>query len=514
MKQAASAAPAATGASEALPGRIRGALASIRLGEKQVLWIVLALLFWKNALYLFGVHFDSDQALLGLVGVKLSHWESLTVLVYGQRYLFALESWLAAPLFALFGPSITALKLPLFLMQVVVGAVFCRAAFQSRLSGPSVLLALSPFLVTTPWMSMVLVAAHGCNPEPFLATALAWVLRKRPVALGLVTGLLFMVRPFAAYALVALVLLDVFFCRKPFAKRTREWAATGGAFALVAGTLTYLAPKGTDYGGPESPKLSWNPRWAEDLVFTFKTHVLPACGLSPGRIGYEPLSLREDALDGLTTLLKWTMVFVVGRILWGLWRATRALGEVLVRPLPHDDRPDGLGAHGLPGGDGEGRLGGAVRPPRHAGPPRPAHPLFPARTKRVGPPLGRPGAGAQGGGALRSLGRHSVRLREGAASQRLHGQRLPRPRGLPRRARRHVGPRPYWVSYHVSFLTKERVKLTESDRYAIGEYKRLYDQRLPNSVNVQERPCTGGTRVAAWYVCPRVALPRVSPWPH
>lgn len=493
-----------TNAPGELSRRIRDAMAAIAPSEKRILAIVLALLCWKNALYVLGVHFDSDQALLGLVGVKLSHWQGLTVFVYGQRYLFALESWLAAPLFALFGPSITALKLPLFVMQLVVGAVFCRAAFQARLSRPAVLLALSPFLVTTPWMSMSLVAAHGCNPEPFLATALAWVLRRRPFVLGLVSGLLYMVRPFAAYALVALVLLDVLFCRKPFAKRTREWIVTGIGFLLVAGVLTYLAPKGTDFGGPPSPNLKWNPQWKEDLELTFQTHVLSACGLSPGPIGYPPLSLKGDALDWLTTLVKWTMAFVIGRVLWGLLRDWRGRWEKYSFGLY-------LTAIGLMAWAPMIFLKGMTKDVwavRY---------VFLVILALIGLlvlffQVERSAWVRRGVGAALAL-KAAVHFGVMASIQFTYAKG-PTPnvfmandyRALADYLVEHditSGIAPYWVSYHVSFLTKERVKLTESDRYAISEYKQLYDRKLPNSVDIQERPCRGGVRVAAWYVCPR-----------
>src|SRR6185295_9712056 len=60
-------------------------------------------------------HFDSDQAVFGLMARDLAAGRSFPMFMYGQRYLLAVSVWLCAPLFAALGASITTLKLPLFL---------------------------------------------------------------------------------------------------------------------------------------------------------------------------------------------------------------------------------------------------------------------------------------------------------------------------------------------------------------------------------------------------------------
>src|ERR1044071_1609871 len=66
------------------------------------------------------VHFDSDQAIYGIMARDLAALRAFPMFMYGQRYMLAASVCLCAPLFALFGPTIATLKLPLFLMNVAV----------------------------------------------------------------------------------------------------------------------------------------------------------------------------------------------------------------------------------------------------------------------------------------------------------------------------------------------------------------------------------------------------------
>src|SRR5687768_14026847 len=61
-------------------------------------------------------HFDSDQAVIGIMGQDLAEARELPWYTYGRRYMLAIGAWLCAPLFALFGMSVPLLKLPLVLL--------------------------------------------------------------------------------------------------------------------------------------------------------------------------------------------------------------------------------------------------------------------------------------------------------------------------------------------------------------------------------------------------------------
>src|SRR5580765_2058024 len=81
-------------------------------------WILLAILLLvvlgRSAILVFwpGAHFDSDQAVTGLMAKHLAELRAFPVFWYGQTYLLGVEAWLAAPLMAVFGATVIALKLP------------------------------------------------------------------------------------------------------------------------------------------------------------------------------------------------------------------------------------------------------------------------------------------------------------------------------------------------------------------------------------------------------------------
>src|SRR5581483_12264103 len=83
--------------------------------------LVLATIL-RSAVFVFAgtSHFDADQAVTGLMAKHLSELRAFPVYWYGQTYMLGVEAWLAAPLMALLGPTITALKLPLLAINVAV----------------------------------------------------------------------------------------------------------------------------------------------------------------------------------------------------------------------------------------------------------------------------------------------------------------------------------------------------------------------------------------------------------
>ncbi|MCM0678973.1 hypothetical protein NCC78_30530, partial [Micromonospora phytophila] len=55
---------------------------------------------------------NSDEATMGLAALHISRGQEFPVWFYGQAYMGTLEAWLAAPVFALAGPSTLGLRLP------------------------------------------------------------------------------------------------------------------------------------------------------------------------------------------------------------------------------------------------------------------------------------------------------------------------------------------------------------------------------------------------------------------
>ena len=68
-------------------------------------------LWWEQA------GFDSDQAIFGLMAKHMAEGRGYSVFIYGAPYMLGLQAWLAAPLFAVFGPSVAVLKVPVVLVK-------------------------------------------------------------------------------------------------------------------------------------------------------------------------------------------------------------------------------------------------------------------------------------------------------------------------------------------------------------------------------------------------------------
>ncbi|WP_433392400.1 hypothetical protein [Micromonospora sp. KLBMP9576] len=62
---------------------------------------------------------NSDEATFGLAALHIAQGRELPVFLYGQRYMGVLESYLAAPLIAVAGPSWPLLRLPLLLLYAL-----------------------------------------------------------------------------------------------------------------------------------------------------------------------------------------------------------------------------------------------------------------------------------------------------------------------------------------------------------------------------------------------------------
>ncbi|HEX4355336.1 MAG TPA: hypothetical protein VHZ95_20560, partial [Polyangiales bacterium] len=91
-------------------------------------------------------HFDSDQAMFGLMAKDLAEGRALPVFMYGQHYLFAVSVWLSAPLYLVFGASVLTLKLPTLLMNVaVVIMLWSGLRRESGMNALGCALAILPF---------------------------------------------------------------------------------------------------------------------------------------------------------------------------------------------------------------------------------------------------------------------------------------------------------------------------------------------------------------------------------
>ncbi|WP_410812020.1 ArnT family glycosyltransferase [Micromonospora sp. 067-2] len=188
---------------------------------------------------------NSDEATFGLAALHIGQGRAHPVFLYGQHYMGMLESYLAAPLVALTGPSWPVLRLPMLALYAVflylihrLTRRLCAPWFATLVVG---LLALGPERVVRDQLSVV-----GGRPEVKPAVLLmllitvglaAGTVRRRRLAValfGLLAGLAtwsdWLILPYLAVAGLALV----------WAVR-RELLGWSGVL-LVAGFVVGVAP--------------------------------------------------------------------------------------------------------------------------------------------------------------------------------------------------------------------------------------------------------------------------------
>ncbi|MDG4831484.1 hypothetical protein O7627_19485 [Solwaraspora sp. WMMD1047] len=270
------------------PGRLDGpARLALALG--------LAGLGYRVALTLLTVPAtNSDEATFGLAALHIANGREFPVLLYGQQYMGVLESYLAAPLFAVFGAGWRLLRLPLLLLWALFGYLtyrLTRRLYSPWLAAVTVgLLALGSERVIRDQLTAV-----GGRPEIKAAVAgllllALWLARRRGrhrllgfAGYGLLTGLCvwsdWLALPYLAT--VGLVLLAG--CGRELFGRAGLALVTGflvGVAPLVVANLT--APPGEDSltvlltvsgGEPAEPSLSARLRGAVLLGIPLATGV-------------------------------------------------------------------------------------------------------------------------------------------------------------------------------------------------------------------------------------------------
>ena len=192
------------------------------------------------------LHFNADQAVYGIMALHLGKGLAFPLYTYGQGYILAVSVWPAAPLVALLGPTVLALKLPLlFYNLAIVALLVVGLTRDSRLPAAWAGVATIPFTLAPAGPASKLVEHAGGNVEPFLWILLLWALRNRPVLLGLVGGVGFCNREFTAFGFVALAVVAVLEGRH----RERDWwrraALAAAVFAVVLFAISALRPYST-----------------------------------------------------------------------------------------------------------------------------------------------------------------------------------------------------------------------------------------------------------------------------
>ena len=476
--------------------------AAVLVLARSAVWV-----FWEQS------HFDSDQAVWGLMAKHVAELRAFPLVFYGQHYMMAVESWITAPVFKVFGASVTTLKLPLVAINIVVAALLLRILVRDAgVSRGAALVASLFFLLPPPAASSRLVEAAGGGIEPFLYILLLWTMRERPVAFGLVAGLGFMNREFTAYGIAALVLLEAWHGALFTRASLRAKAIIGAEMLAVMFAVRLLMPH-ADLVGPGTEGTLPPEALNGQMAFLVSRFCVSASALLP--------NLTWLFRDNLGTLFGWRVEPLAVYVRSGLtaghtWAfvplAALAAGAVWVTAASSD----------------------AVSPPAPAaaGTPRVPGRAFPAYAVAVG--LMTIGAYALTSCLVqdRMLIRYTllaIFIPIGAAATLLRSGRRPFVRGAaasailiwaaasasddarvlfeyvrhpPRNEYRQFadfleregiwyGQAPYWTAYQIDFLTRERVTMGSFEKVRVSEYEDIVHAHTNESIAVfVDDPCT------------------------
>jgi hypothetical protein len=262
---------------------------------RMIVWVA-----WEQS------YFDSDQATTGLMAKHLAELRAFPLFFYGQQYMLGVESWLVAPLFVVFTPSVFLLKLPLVAINIAVALLLVRTlVHEVGLSPRMSLVAALFFLLPPPIAASRLADASGVNLEPFLYTLLLWLTRERLLLFGAIAGIGFAHREFTAYPVVALLLLDLLRGRFRDRARLGQWAIVLVEVFAVMAAGWLLKPYADLYGPGTAGTLASELRSQSDVVNQ--------------RLGFNPSDLIPN--------LKWLFTTNLGT-LFG-WHP-RALADYLI----------------------------------------------------------------------------------------------------------------------------------------------------------------------------------------
>ena len=254
--------------SAALPNRERWIAPAVL-----VLLVVLrsiVFVFWEQSF------FDSDQAITGLMAKHLIEGRAFPVFFYGQNHMLGVDAYLAAPVFAVAGVSVTTLKLPLLVLNIGVALLLLRTL--EREVGLRPYLALVPvlfFALPSPAAASEMLAPYGGCFAPFVYTLLIWRTRARPGWCGAVFGFGFLHREFTLYALLALIAVEATegaLLTWEGVRRRVAMFPTAAAVWLVVHVLKYYSSAegpGTstaDLLQPRDSVLELADRWCGDLA--------------------------------------------------------------------------------------------------------------------------------------------------------------------------------------------------------------------------------------------------------
>jgi len=276
--------------------------------------------------------FDSDQAIIGIMGKDLIEGRLIPWTFYGQKYMLAVEAWAAALSFALWGVSLTALKVPLFVVSLMtIALVILLLMRECRLSFGSATLATLPLIAPPLVLSAHLMANIGANPWVLMYIALIWLLRTRPVTLGLMLGVAYFQREFVMMGFLALLATDVIASGGGAASlgaRLKPRATTLGVAFITYHVLVGLGQFNPEFVGMGTPRphLVNAGQLLDNARYLAETLLPPLLGLS--HVPAESFGIVTTVSSGIMPWSAINLVLLAALkvlVLVSLWRDRRRL---------------------------------------------------------------------------------------------------------------------------------------------------------------------------------------------
>jgi hypothetical protein len=485
-------------------------------GSRPLLFVVAGLVVLRSLVLVFcpASQFDSDQAVMGLMGKHLAEGRAFPVFMYGQSYILGVEAWMAAPLFLLFGASATLLKLPLLAINIAVIVLLVRTITgETSLSPVLAAVAAAPFIVPAPGTSARLLEASGGNVELFLYVLLLWLTRSRPWLCGVILGVGFLQREFTVYGFLALLALAAvdrsLFTREGVARFVRVVLAAAAIWIAAQGLRQMSSAAGP---GTTTADLVGAPNNLAELIS--RTCVAPrtlAIGARrlftehwPTLLGTAPYPLTDFGIESRAWQgLAWSwllpasaMALAIAGIVFGNPARTRAASRSICAYLV-------LVGLFSAAGYVAGRCGELN--------------FYTTRYELLSI-LGSVGLGAWFLASVRSawLRRACITvmicwaLLSSVAHARLGYEYLTAPpepaksiiiRTLDAEGVRY-GRADYWIAYYISFMTRERIIMASTDFVRLRAYSRIVDQHAAEAVTISRAACAGGREIVRGvYVC-------------
>lgn len=238
---------------------------------------VAALILFRTLPYeFFGNEIlDSDESIFALMAKHLSVGKAFPVFAYNQSYLLGQVSWLAAPLYRLFGPTVAMFRLPMAIMNLVVGFLLIfLLRRESRLKTWDAWICALWFLIPSVRTARGLTNGADGAIEPYLYLLVIWMLRKRPLLAGLIAGVGMSGRPFVFYGVVSILILELASRKniKAFLKQSALW---GTGLVLTYSAIRELGRHASNYRASGLPLYMKSVRHMLEDVRGFFAEIIP-----------------------------------------------------------------------------------------------------------------------------------------------------------------------------------------------------------------------------------------------